>query len=59
MHLLTGNKTYLCALAAGVVQVAHSLGWIDDAVYQTIFGLLSAGGLAALRAGVTKSGPTG
>lgn len=53
---MNGYKTYIVAGLIGLATVAHTLGWIDDTVYQVILGLLGAGGLAALRAGVTKSG---
>jgi hypothetical protein len=55
---LDGYKTYLMALAAAAAVFAHALNWIDDATFQMLLALFGAGGLAALRAGVTKSGPT-
>jgi hypothetical protein len=55
---LDGYKTYVMALGAAVVVFAHALNWIDEATFQTLLALFGAGGLAALRAGVTKSGPT-
>lgn len=54
---LSGKKTYLIAGGVALAAAAHALGWIDDVVYQAVLGLLGAGGLATLRAGVTKSGP--
>ena len=54
---LTGYKTYIVAVLMGALSTAHMLGWIDDATYQAVLGLLGALGLGALRAGVTKSGP--
>jgi len=54
--LLGGKKTYLIALAVGLVTAAQALGWIDAEVYQVILGFLGAGGLATLRAGVTSAG---
>lgn len=54
---MAGYKTYICAAILGVAIFAKAVGWIDEATYQVIFGLAGAGGLAALRAGVTKSGP--
>lgn len=56
---MNGKKTYLMAGLIGVATMVRALGWIDDSVYQALLGLLGAGGLAALRAGVTKSGPQG
>ena len=52
--MFDGYKTYLCALGIGLATAAKVLGWIDEATYQTIVALLGAGGLAALRAGVSK-----
>jgi len=54
MDWLNGKKTYLIAIAIGAVSVVHQLGWIDSAAYTTIVGLLGAGGLGTLRAGVEK-----
>jgi len=52
MGIMKGYKTYICAAGAGLATVAQILGWIDAAQYTAILGLLGAGGLAALRAGV-------
>ena len=52
--MLNGYRTYLCAVGIGIAAAAQALGFIDDAAYQTILGVLGAGGLAALRAGVAK-----
>lgn len=54
---MSGYKTYLCAAGLALATFAKAMGWIDDTVYQALAGLFGAGGLAALRAGVTKSGP--
>ena len=54
---LTGYKTYIVAVLMGALSTAHMLGWIDDATYQAVLGLLGAIGLGTLRAGVAKSGP--
>lgn len=51
---MAGYKTYLVAVAMGLLVAAHFLGWVPDAAYQTLLGLLASGGLAALRAGVAK-----
>lgn len=55
MNALKGWKTYL--VAAGVVIVAglHATGYIDDAVYTLLMGLLGAGGLSTMRAAVAKA----
>lgn len=57
LEFLCGKKTYFIAAAVALASVARYLGYIDDAAYTTILGLLGAGGLASLRAGVTKSAP--
>ena len=53
---MNGYKTYTSAALIAFVVFAHTMGWISDQVFQLLLGLLGAGGLAALRAGVTKSG---
>ncbi len=49
-----GKKTYLVALGVVLATSAYHIGWIDTATFLTIVGLLDAGGLAALRAGIAK-----
>lgn len=53
---MAGYKTYIVAILIGAATAAKALGWIDQATYEFILGVLAAGGLAAVRAGVTKSG---
>ena len=54
MSFLSGYKTYICAAAIGVLTGLHYAGVIDQTLYQTLVGLFGAGGLASLRAGVSK-----
>ncbi len=54
MKALAGKKTYVCAAAAGLITVAQLLGFIDAETYAGLMGLVGAGGLAALRGGVSK-----
>lgn len=54
---LAGSKTYLVAALLALATFAKAMGWLDDTTYQVLVGLLGAGGLATLRAGVTKSEP--
>ena len=54
MKFLEGKKTYLIAVLVGFATIAHNLQWIDDTVYQWLLGLMGAGGLATLRAAVSK-----
>lgn len=55
---MNGWKTYLCAVCLGLATAAQSLNWITPEQYQVIMGILASLGLAALRAGVTKNGPS-
>ena len=48
---LDGKKTYLAAIAAGIIAAAQALGY---EIPQWIFALLGAFGLGSLRAAVTK-----
>lgn len=50
--MLSGYKTYLCALGVAVIAVAVNLGWITTDTANLLFGLIGASGLAALRAAV-------
>ena len=52
---LSGHRTYIIAVLIGAASAAHFLGWIDGQAYTAILGLLGAGGLSALRAGIEKN----
>jgi hypothetical protein len=52
MEWLSGRKTYAVALAMGLLAAARHLGYIDDAMAQTLLLLLTGGGFAALRSAV-------
>ena len=54
---MSGYKTYISAGAMGALAVAFAMGWINRDVYEALVGIVGGIGLAALRAGVTKSGP--
>lgn len=54
MDRLRGIRTYAVAILIGLTMVASQLGYIDDNLRNTILGFLGAGGLAALRAGVSS-----
>jgi len=54
MSNLSGYKTYIIAALIAVATGVRYLGYIDDAMYQTLLGLLGAGGLATMRASVNK-----
>lgn len=53
--MLEGKKTYISALVLALATLARALGWVTQEQYEVILGLASSMGLAALRAGVTKS----
>ncbi len=55
MQALSGYRTYLIAIALATVTAAQYLGWITTETAVALYGVLGAGGLAALRAGVSKS----
>lgn len=52
--MLSGKKSYLVAGLMGLAVFTKTMGWIDENTYQSILGLLSALGLGALRAGISK-----
>ena len=53
--MLKGYRTYLIAAGIAANAVLHYLGFIDDALYQTINMTLTGGGLASLRAAVKST----
>jgi hypothetical protein len=55
MMTLNGKKTYITAVAAALASFALAMGWLSQAQYEVVLGLLASLGLAALRAGVAKS----
>lgn len=50
--LFSGRKTYIIAAGLALAIFALNVGWIDKETHDTIVGLLTAGGLATLRAGI-------
>lgn len=52
--MLAGKKTYIIAAVVAVLTVAVHLGYIGQDLANTLYGLLGAGGLATLRAGVSS-----
>lgn len=59
MDWLMGKKTYAIAGVWALATAAQMVGWISPDSLSTLEKVLLPLGLAALRAGVTKSGPTG
>ena len=54
--MLEGKKTYISAAVLGLAALVRALGWVSQEQYELILGLAGSLGLAALRAGVDKSG---
>lgn len=53
---MKGYRTYLVGAVMVILAGLKALGYITEPVYQTLMGLLTGAGLAALRAAIT--GPT-
>jgi hypothetical protein len=53
MTFLQGKKTYIIAALIGLLAAANSLGYVDQQTFETLTVLLTGGGLATLRAGVS------
>ena len=41
MNWLTGKKTYIGAIAGGVIIIASTLGWIDETTTGVLLGLVA------------------
>lgn len=54
MNWLKGYKTYIVAILTAVITVLHSLGYIDDALYQTLLALLGAGAIGTVAAKINR-----
>lgn len=54
LEFFEGKKTYLVAFSVAVVLFLKLSNLIDEATANTVLVLLGAGGLAALRAGVSS-----
>jgi hypothetical protein len=52
---LNNKKTYLVAIALGVLETVRVLGIVDDGTASTIRNLLLTGGLFTLRAAIMKA----
>jgi hypothetical protein len=49
-EMLTGYKTYICAVGIGLVSAASALGYLDEATKNALLGLFGAGAIGALAA---------
>ena len=54
--MLSGYKTYVCAAVCFLAGVCYALGWITQDQLNAILAIFGPLTVAALRAGVTKSG---
>jgi len=54
--MLTGKKTYIMAAVMALGVFARGLGWLDQEQFEVLLGLTGSMGLAALRAGVSRTG---
>lgn len=53
---MKGYKTYLISALMVVLSGLRAQDYITDALYTALQGMLLGGGLAALRAGISKAG---
>lgn len=56
LEWLKGKRTYLVAIAIGILTALWSAGVVDSKLYEIGMGLLGGTGLASLRAGVSNNG---
>ena len=52
--MLSGYKSYLVAIGMVIVGGLHAQGYISDSIYTLLMSLLAGGGVAALRAAISK-----
>jgi len=55
MQVLQGRKTYIIAALLAVLAAAQYIGYIDEQTAQQLYILLTGGGIAALRNGVSSN----
>ena len=54
MGWLKGYKTYIIAALTAALTLAHSLGYIDEATYQSLLALLGAGAVSTVAAKINN-----
>ena len=54
--MFKGYKSYVIAALLVIVAGLHAQGYITDSLYTTLQGVLLGGGIATLRAGISKVG---
>lgn len=52
--MFAGYKTYIVAALSAALVVVHTLGYIDEATYQSLLALLAAGGLTTVAAKINR-----
>ena len=53
-EMLQGYKTYIVAALTAALTLLHSLGYIDDATYQSLLALLGSGAIATVAAKINR-----
>lgn len=53
-EMLSGYKTYIVAILTAVVTLLHSLGYIDETLFQTLLALLGAGAISTVAAKINN-----
>ncbi len=53
--MLNGKKTYIMAALMAIGAFARGMGWLDQNQFELLLSIAGSMGLAALRAGVSKT----
>lgn len=53
-EMLKGYKTYIVAILTAALTLLHSLGYIDDTLYQSLLALLAAGAVGTVAAKINR-----
>lgn len=53
-EMFKGYKTYIIAILTAVLTLLHSLGYIDDSLYQTLLALLGSGAIGTVAAKINR-----
>lgn len=54
INSLKGKKTYIVAIAIGMLTTANTLGYIDDETFKMLLGLLNGVGLMTISAKINR-----
>ncbi len=52
--MLKGYKTYIVAAMIAALSLAHQMGYIDEATFQNLLALLSAGAVSTVAAKINR-----